>query len=717
MRLCEHASKLIFARAGIPVPPGILIHPGQTAAPPFPPPWYLKSQVAAGGRGKAGGILRIERPQELDAAAARLFTLAIAGKKPPFLRLEPAAAILREMYLSLAVSRTRRALVLTAGKSGGVDVERKAGDGGMLVQDVPLPDGPAACQTRTAFFHLGLPHGLWPAFLALVGDLYAALTAQGLLLAEINPLALTMDGTLVALDGKAEIDDNAAALLPAADRLDVPADMDPVEALARSRGVSLIKLPGFVGLLANGAGLAMATMDRLNFAGFPAANFLDVGGAADEAGLSAALSILFDDPAVRVVLVNLYGGILSCEKVALALARVLGGGEPPKPMVARLAGNGAAEGLAVLHGLALDGLAVVADMDAAMAALAGLCPRGAPAARPGSAASPISPPADIAIRPAACLRPLAVPGRGGLPPLAPDDVLSGRRPMRIMIQGITGKTARLHAGLMAAYGAANAGRVVCGVTPFRGGQNVDGVPVYDSVRQALAGHEVDISVVFVPAAHAPDAIREAAWAGAPRVVCVTEGIPQLAMLETLAALATTSTLLIGPNTPGIIVPGRFKAGIMPVDPFTPGPVAIFSRSGTLTYEAAARLSAAGIGQAAAVGMGGDPFTGLGFVELAEAVRDDPAVRAVLILGEIGGDAEERLAEHVLASAYPKPVAAYVAGVSAPPGRRLGHAGAILENASGAAEKFASLRRAGITVCADLADVAPAVAGLLDGYRA
>jgi len=173
-------------------------------------------------------------------------------------------------------------------------------------------------------------------------------------------------------------------------------------------------------------------------------------------------------------------------------------------------------------------------------------------------------------------------------------------------------------------------------------------------------------------------------------------------------------LRTGPDPPGCTVPGRCKAGVGPVDPFPPGPVAIFPRSGTLTYEAAARLSAAGIGQAVAVGMGGDPFTGLGFVELAEAVRDDPAVRAVLILGEIGGDAEERLAEHVLASAYPKPVAAYVAGVSAPPGRRLGHAGAILENASGAAEKFASLRRAGITVCADLADVAPAVAGFLDG---
>ncbi|MEF3696358.1 ATP-grasp domain-containing protein [Desulfolutivibrio sp.] len=718
MRLCEHASKLIFATAGIPVPPGILIHPGQAATPPFPPPWYLKSQVAAGGRGKAGGIVRIEKPQELDAAAARLFDLAIAGKKPPFLRLEPAAAIEREMYLSLAVSRARRSLALTAGRRGGMDVERDAGGSHILIQDLRLPGGPSEAQTRSAFFHLGLPYPVWPAFEALVANLYAALTSQGLLLAEINPLVLTTDGTLMALDGKAELDDNAVALLPGADHVAAQENVDPVEALARERGLSLIKLSGFVGLLANGAGLAMATMDRLNFSGFPAANFLDVGGAADAAGLDAALSILFDDPAVQVICINLFGGILSCEKVALALARVLGGRPPQKPIVARLAGNGAAEGLGILHGLALDGLAVVADMDAAMAALAGMCRQGRPAVRPDDAAAqPKSPGFGGTVRPAASRPPLAVPGRGGIPPLAPKDVAAGRRPMRIMVQGVTGKTARLHAGLMAAYGAANAGRVVCGVTPFKGGQHVDGVPVYDSVRQALADHEVDISVIFVPAAHAPDAILEAALAGVPRVACITEGIPQLAMLETLAVLATTSTLLIGPNTPGIIVPGRFKVGIMPVDPFTPGPVAIFSRSGTLTYEAAARLTAAGIGQAVAVGMGGDPFTGLGFLELAEAVRDDPAVSAVLVLGEIGGDAEERLAEYALATAYPKPVAVSVAGVSAPPGRRLGHAGAILENASGAAEKFASLRRAGFTVCPDLADVAPAVARLLAGHPA
>ncbi len=161
-----------------------------------------------------------------------------------------------------------------------------------------------------------------------------------------------------------------------------------MEKSARDRGLSLIKLPGFVGLLANGAGLAMATMDRLNFAGFPAANFLDVGGAADEEGLDAALSILFGDPAVRVVLVNLYGGILSCEKVALALTRVLGGREPKKPIIARLAGNGAEKGLALLGALGLSGVRVVPDMDAAMAELAETLPKGQPFPRPGQEKPP-----------------------------------------------------------------------------------------------------------------------------------------------------------------------------------------------------------------------------------------------------------------------------------------------------------------------------------------
>jgi succinyl-CoA synthetase alpha subunit len=274
------------------------------------------------------------------------------------------------------------------------------------------------------------------------------------------------------------------------------------------------------------------------------------------------------------------------------------------------------------------------------------------------------------------------------------------RSSRVLVQGITGKAAQLHVRLMQEYGT----NVVAGVTPFKGGREVLGVPVYDSVRQACAAHAIDASIVFVPAPFAAEAILEAADNDVPWCVCITEHIPQADMLRVRETLRVTGsrTRLVGPNTPGLIVPGRTKIGIMPGYVYTPGPVAIFSRSGTLTYETASRLSAASIGQSVCVGIGGDPFIGLKYVDFLELVRDDPATGAVLVLGEIGGTAEEELARYVVETQFPKPVLAFIAGRTAPAGKRLGHAGAILEEGSGGiADKLAALRAAGIAVCPDL----------------
>jgi succinyl-CoA synthetase alpha subunit len=240
---------------------------------------------------------------------------------------------------------------------------------------------------------------------------------------------------------------------------------------------------------------------------------------------------------------------------------------------------------------------------------------------------------------------------------------------------------------------------------------VDGVPVYNSVLEAAARHRIDVSLIFVPGAYASEAVLEAAQARVPWIVCITEGIPQLDMLAVLPVLRETGARLIGPNTPGIIRPGAFMAGIMPVDPFRAGEVAVFSRSGTLTYEASSRLSAAGIGQALAVGLGGDPFIGLGFEDWLEIVRDDARVKAALLLGEIGGRAEEDAAAFVRAVNFPKPVAAFVAGLTSPPGRRMGHAGAILEEGGGAGRKLTALEEAGIAVCPDLDGIAAVMAWL------
>ncbi|EMG36678.1 succinyl-CoA synthetase (ADP-forming) beta subunit, alpha subunit [Desulfocurvibacter africanus PCS] len=704
MLLDEQASKRLFREAGVSVPDGECVEPGSEDGfkPSFPPPWYLKAQVLTGGRGKAGGVLRVDDARALPDRARELFAKDIRGHRPPYLLLEPAVDFVCECYLSFAVSRDRAGLVLSVSPRGGVDVERSAD---ALTQAILLPAGPAERNMRAAFFHLKVGKEYWPGFRELVLRLFDAVRQNSLQLAEINPLVLTRDGRWLALDGKAEIDDNAAALRPELDRWYDPRHHAPDDVRARDEGMSFVKLGGWVGCMVNGAGLAMATMDLLNLAGLPAANFLDLGGAADSRRLDRALRLLFEGQDVRVVFINLFGGILSCEKVAQALADVLAGNEPGKPLVVRMAGNGANEGQRLLEGLNLHGLTLVEDMTQALAVLEGFGPRDLNPPRIEAGDGRAAQIANLSPVLAAALR----GATAGVYARSFD--LDAQT--RILVQGITGKVAALHTRLMFGYGS----RIVAGVTPFKGGLEIEGAPVYDCVREALRHHEIDASIVFVPAAMAADAVLEAAEAGIPWVVCITEGIPQQDMLATLPKLRRLGTRLIGPNTPGIIVPGQTKIGIMPADPFTPGPVAIFSRSGTLTYEAAARLSAAGMGQALAVGIGGDPLIGLGFADCLAMVADDARVKAVLVLGEIGGRAEEDLAEYVSRTGFSKPMAAFIAGRTAPLGRRLGHAGAILEESSGGvAGKMQALSMAGIHLCPNLESIPRVMLGLLAAQR-
>jgi succinyl-CoA synthetase alpha subunit len=280
----------------------------------------------------------------------------------------------------------------------------------------------------------------------------------------------------------------------------------------------------------------------------------------------------------------------------------------------------------------------------------------------------------------------------------------------VLVQGITGREGGFHAERMLAAGT----KIVAGVTPGKGGQIACGVPVFDTVAQAVAGTGADVSVIFVPARAAAAAVEQAAAGGVRLAVLITEGIPVRDMSETVARLridegpvAGRPFRLIGPNCPGIVTPGACNAGIMAASLFLPGPVGIVSRSGTLTYEIALGLTRAGIGQSTCVGMGGDPVHGLGFIECLELFEADPATEAVVLVGEIGGDDEERAAEFA-ASQMTKPVVAYIAGFTAPPGRRMGHAGAIISGASGtAAAKAAALEAAGVPV-ARRPDEAPAL---------
>ncbi len=272
---------------------------------------------------------------------------------------------------------------------------------------------------------------------------------------------------------------------------------------------------------------------------------------------------------------------------------------------------------------------------------------------------------------------------------------------RAVVQGLTGREGRFHAQRCRAYGTA----IVAGVTPGKGGSSVDGVPVFDTVREAVAETSANASLIFVPPSFAADAILEAAENTLTLVVCITEGIPVHDMLRVKQYLAGRSTRLIGPNCPGIISPGIGKLGIMPGEIHRPGgPVGVVSRSGTLTYEVVAQLSSQGLGQTTCVGIGGDPVVGTSFIACLAAFEADPATQAVVMVGEIGGTAEEEAAAFI-EEKMSKPVVAFIAGRTAPPGKRMGHAGAIVSHGLGTAgAKIDALRRHGVQVCEDLATI-------------
>ncbi len=266
---------------------------------------------------------------------------------------------------------------------------------------------------------------------------------------------------------------------------------------------------------------------------------------------------------------------------------------------------------------------------------------------------------------------------------------------RLLVQGITGREGEFHSQQMIEYGT----QVVAGVTPGKGGQRAcDGqVPVFDTVSEAVAQTEANASVVYVPARFAADAILEAADAGIPLVVCITEGIPTLDMIRVRAYLDHRRVRLVGPNCPGLLSPGQAKVGIMPGHIATPGPVGVVSRSGTLTYEVVYALTARGIGQTTCVGIGGDPIIGTTFIDVLGLFERDPLTEQVVLIGEIGGSDEERAARFI-AERMTKPVTAFVAGRTAPPGKRMGHAGAIIEGGTGtAAEKIAAFEAVGVPV--------------------
>jgi succinyl-CoA synthetase alpha subunit len=286
-------------------------------------------------------------------------------------------------------------------------------------------------------------------------------------------------------------------------------------------------------------------------------------------------------------------------------------------------------------------------------------------------------------------------------------ILLGRE-SRVIVQGITGRDGSFHAKLMKEYGT----KVVAGVTPGKGGQFVEGIPVFNTVKEAVEKEGADVSCIFVPAPFAADAIMEAADAGIKLIVAITEGIPIQDMVKVVKFVEEKGARLIGPNCPGLITPGEAKVGILPGHIFMRGPVGVISRSGTLTYEIVSHLTAAKIGQSTAIGIGGDPIIGTKFIDLLKLFKEDQETKAVVLVGEIGGTDEQEAASYIKAE-FGKPVVAFIAGRTAPREKRMGHAGAIISGSEGTAEeKIKAFNEAGVPVAKEPREVAELIAQVL-----
>ena len=612
----------------------------------------------AGGRGKGGGIKLAKSPAEAKQLASEILGMTLVthqtgpeGKVVRKVYVEAGSEIERELYVAITLDRATEDIAIIASTEGGMDIEEVAEKTPEKIQTVFVhPNvGLRGYQSRAIGFGLGLDGNQVKLFEKFLGGLYELYVQKDCSLAEINPLVVTKGGELFALDGKLNFDDGALYRNPDVAEMRDPEEEDPRERAANEIDLAYVGLDGNIGCMVNGAGLAMATLDMIHHCGGSPANFLDAGGGADKEKVKQAFELILKDENVKAILVNIFGGIVRCDLVAegvVAAAAELG---VEVPLVVRLQGTMSEE-------RPRDPREVGPEHHARRDSQGGRREGG----RRG--------------------------GRGITMAIFCD------KNTKLLVQGM-GRMGQFHAKLSLEYGT----NVVGGVHPGKGGQTLEGVPVFNTVQEAVDATGANASEIFVPAPGAADAILEAADAGLELAVCITEHIPALDMARAKAALRGHPIRVVGPNCPGIVTPEQCRIGIMPAQITRPGPVGVVSRSGTLTYEAVDQLSRLGIGQSTCVGIGGDPVIGSNFVDVLALFEKDPETKAVIMIGEIGGSAEETAAEFVR-DHMSKPVAAFIAGQNAPPGKRMGHAGAIIAGGKGkAADKIAALEASGVAV--------------------
>ena len=660
MDLLEYQGKQLFANHGIAVPSGEVAEntaDAVAAAERIGYPVAIKAQVLIGGRGKAGGVKIAKDKAEAEQYASDIIGMDITGPhgEGPFrvdsVWVEGGSDIAEEYYASIILDRGEKKLLAMVSAKGGMDVEAVAAANPADLTKVHIdPSEPFdAAAARPIIEQAGLAEDALDEAAEVLAKLAEVAREEDATLIEVNPLIVTADREVVALDAKVTIDGNSLYrhqdLAEVADTVE-----DPQEQMAKEKGLTYVKLDGNVGILANGAGLCMSTLDVVAQAGGAPANFLDAGGGSKADAIVNALEVIKSDAKVTAILFNIFGGITRCDEIAKGIVTA-SPADRPRDAAGRPPRRDQLRG-------------------------------GAEDPRRGRPAEPAPGEHDARCRP-----PRRRARRGRFMSIIVDEGT------KLAVSGLTGREGSFHGLRNKAYGT----DLVAGVTPGKGGQDVEGTPVFDTIKEAVDEAGANTSMIFVPARFAAAAIDEAIESGVETVIAITEGIPVLDMLSTYWKAKEAGVRLIGPNCPGVLSPGKANVGIIPDSFFDPGPIGVVSKSGTLTYQIGNELKQAGTGNSSIVGIGGDPIVGSDFIDILKLYEADPETELIVMVGEIGGDAEERAAEFIAAEVS-KPVVAYIAGFTAPPGKQMGHAGAIISGSSGTAvAKKEALEAKGVRV--------------------
>ncbi len=673
MNIEEHAAKQLLGQMGIDVPAGCIaqtsIEAGQIATE-LGGAVMVKAQVPTGKRGKGGGIKAADTPTQAQQMATDILGTTLNGFVIEQLLVEAQAAISQELYAAITHDPSRKCPLLIFSTEGGIDIEEvhTTTPDKVLMHPLDIQAGLNLAEA-VALLEKSSLEDQWHTLIAgILVKLYAMYRRYDAQLVEINPLALTTSGKVIALDCKLVIDDSALYR-----QTDLPPEKPygtALELAGKAQNFLYIELEGDVGILANGAGLTMSTMDTVAAYGGQPANFMEVGGDAYKRA-KPALALVLKNPKVKSLLVNLCGAYARTDIIIEGVLTAWQALQPDIPVAFCIHGTGE-ERAKVLVQEQL-GIEPYEQMDDAVKAAIKMArgEMGQEAGEPGDRGT--------------------VPQAASLYP--PLKLSSSDR--QVVVQGITGTEAVYWTERMLAYGT----KVVAGVTPGKGGQQVHGVPVYSSVEEACQQHQPNLSVLFVPPRFVKGAALEAIEAGLKQIIILTEHIPVQDVIELLTVATKREVQVIGPNSPGVVYPGRDFIGIMPAwakNLFQPGAVGVVSRSGSLGALICLNLVQAGLGQSAFIGIGGDPVPGTTFCDVLQMFEHDPQTQAVVMLGEIGGPMEEEAARYI--PQMTKPVVAFIAGQSAPAGKRMGHAGAMVSgNQGNAAVKMEMLRQAGAHV--------------------